>query len=163
MDKRRTAPPTPSPGTPTAAAAALRLSSLPPTTPSAHPPHSLSQPPPQVIRTTTLPSPEIFDILAPLHELLSRLATSSSSATSNTPAAAATVGSYKSAAPLEIQHLAAEASTVRNRIRRARRAVEGLPDVERGLSAQEREIAELRTRIEAQMGVLRGVGGAESA
>jgi len=159
MDKRRTdnlIPQTPSfsaPGTPTAAAAALRISSLP-TTPSAQ---AQSHQPQLLVptNTTALPSPEIFDILAPLHELLSRLISPSTPSTGTST----TAGSYKTATPLEIQHLAAEASTVRNRIRRARRAVEGLPDVERGVGEQEREIAELRRKIEAQRGVLRGVGG----
>lgn len=150
MDKRRVdiyGPSTPSlsaPGTPTVAAAAARLTSMP-STPlqQTQLQHSVS----------TLPSPEVFDIIPPLHELLSRLLSTATTSNGSTTAIA-----YKSAEPLGFQQLVAEASAVRNRIRRARRAVEVLPDVEREVVEQEREIVELRARIEKQRKVLSEIG-----
>lgn len=111
------------------------------------PPPTTTAPTPTPTTTLPLPNPSLFDILPPLHELLSRLL-----ASTNQP--------YKTAEPLEIHHLVAETSSVRNRIRRARREVEALPDVERSVAEQDEEIRVLRERIELQRGVLRGVGGA---
>lgn len=143
MDKRRSDVFTPSTPLLSAPNTPFPRQSLPPT------PQPLPQPQPLVTQpfSTPLPSSETFDIIPPLHEILSRLLILSSGA----PA-------YKNAAPLEIQQLLAETAVVKNRIRKARRTVEELPDGDRGVEEQEREIAELRGKVEKQRGVLARVG-----
>lgn len=53
--------------------------------------------------------------------------------------------------------LAGEVSSVRARIRRARREVEALPDGGRSVVEQEVEIRECRARVERLRGVLAGL------
>jgi hypothetical protein len=65
--------------------------------------------------------------------------------------------SYTELVPLAPKDLPTAVLDVKMRIRAALRAVEGLPDVERGLDEQEEEIRELEERIERQKAVLRGL------
>lgn len=99
----------------------------------------------------TLPSPETFDILPALHELLSRLL-SPSEDPSRPP-------TYPQQEHLSPQQLQAEASIVRNKIRKARETVAALPDIDRSISEQEAEIASLREKIARQQHVLQGLDG----
>lgn len=88
--------------------------------------------------TASFPSPSTFDIIPALYTLLSRLLPT---ATSNDP-------------PLEPQHLAVEASTVKIKLQKALAAVEALPDMDRTLEQQELEIQELEERITRQRQML---------
>jgi len=56
-----------------------------------------------------------------------------------------------------MHQLAGEASSIRSRIRRARAAVEALPDVDRTVEEQEDEIKLLQERITKQTAVLKGL------
>lgn len=94
----------------------------------------------------TLPPPETFDIAPSLHELLSRLLAQ--------PTPPDSQSSFPKAPSLEIQQLGSEVSDIRNRIRRARAAVDALPDVERTVEDQEVEMNELGEKIRAQREVL---------
>lgn len=97
--------------------------------------HTLSSPASDShLRTTSLPSPSTFDIIPALYTLLARLLPT---ATSSDP-------------PLEPQHLAIEASTVKIKLQKALAAAEALPGMDRTLEQQELEIRELEERIKRQ-------------
>jgi len=104
--------------------------------------------------TSTLPSPTTFDILPPLHELLSRLVANDPEASLTAEPSSPT---YQNLEPLAMHQLAGEASGIRSRIRRARAAVEALPDVDRTVEEQEEEIKLLQERITKQTAVLKGL------
>ncbi|MCJ1270747.1 hypothetical protein MMC22_010644 [Lobaria immixta] len=117
-----------------------------------------------------LPSPSTFDILPPLHALLSRLllpgpnnnapAASSPLATSSSPHlinAAAT-------APLSPKDLTTASSAVKIKIQKARVAVQRLPDINRSVQDQQHEIRELEDEVARLRGVLAALGeGAREA
>ncbi|KAI9776779.1 MAG: hypothetical protein M1816_005084 [Peltula sp. TS41687] len=88
--------------------------------------------------TASLPSPSAFDIIPALYTLLARLLPT---ATSSDP-------------PLEPQHLAIEASTVKIKLQKALAAVEALPDMDRTLEQQQSEIRELEEHIRRQQQML---------
>ena len=94
----------------------------------------------------SLPPPDTFDITPSLHELLSRLLVQ--------PGPPDSQSSFPKALPLEIQQLGSEVSEIRNRIRKARAAVDAMPDVERTVKDQEVEMDELREKIRAQREIL---------
>lgn len=100
-----------------------------------------------------MPPAETFDILPSLHELINRLIPPVPGA----PATPGTKPDYPAQQPLEIHQLAGEVSSVRARIRRARRVVESLPDSDRTVEEQEAEMAALRERIGKQKAVLAGL------
>lgn len=104
--------------------------------------------------TNTLPTPATFDILPPLHELLSRLVADDPTASLTAEPSSPT---YQNLEPLAMHQLAGEASSIRSRIRRARAAVEALPDVDRTIEEQEEEIRLLQERITKQTAVLKGL------
>jgi len=125
----------------------------------------------------SLPPPQTFDILPPLHALLTRVVPPPSGLqppSNNDPAdikptslnlassADATTNAANTRASgdghIEIQHLAAEASGVRVRIQKARLAVKGMPDVERGVEEQREEMRALEARVEELRGILGGLG-----
>ncbi|KAI9822421.1 MAG: hypothetical protein M1827_000140 [Pycnora praestabilis] len=97
-------------------------------------PLATSQPP-------SLPPPQTFDILPPLHALISRLIPSASPSPDQQP--------------LEPQHLATEASAIKIRIQKAKAAVEALADIDRTIAEQDEEIKELEQRISSQKEVLK--------
>jgi len=110
------------------------------------------------------PPPQTFDILPPLHEILSRI--------DHTP----TVGvitdadpsstdndiddAYTGAQPLDPKDLPNEVLPLRNKCKRVPREIEKLPDVERSVEEQREEIGELEEGIRRRMEVLRQVSQA---
>lgn len=127
--------------------------------PSEPPPSTSPSPPP-------LPPPSTFDILPPLHQLLSRLLAQSStipgpdgeaqpgSATiSNDP----NVLTYQDLQPLEIQHLAGEIGAIKTRVQKARAEVKKLPDVDRTVEEQGEEIEALEEKCRLLREALAGM------
>lgn len=102
-----------------------------------------------------LPSPEVFDIVPALHELLSRMLPPTEDL-SRPP-------SYSNQPTLSPQYLQAEASSIRSKIRKAREAVAALPDVDRSIEQQEEEITMLTEKIEKQRRVLRALADGSMA
>jgi hypothetical protein len=124
--------------------------------------------PPMTAEPGQLPSPHIFDIVPPLHALLSRLlvpsphggaaasgtqtATASQTSPSNNNNAMGSSSGYDLAMThsneyLEVQHLDAATDAIRIRIQKARAAVKALPDIDRTVEEQDEEIKELQTRV----------------
>jgi RNA polymerase II transcription mediator complex subunit 9 len=115
-----------------------------------------STPAPPPAGPPSLPSPSTFDILPALHTLLTRLLTSTAQPSDpNHPLST----DPEAAKPLEIQHLATEASKLKIRLQKARMAVLGLPDVDRTCEEQQEEIDELEERVARLKGILKGLGG----
>ncbi len=124
--------------------------------------------------TTAALPPSTFDIIPPLHTLLTRLllppATNASHTTqpqsgiapaalSPAPANSPFVQSQiTSTSYLFPKDLSIAASAVKIKIQKARVAVAGLPDVERTTEAQESEIGELEEEVEKLRGVLKELG-----
>ncbi|KAI5248788.1 hypothetical protein E4T42_05572 [Aureobasidium subglaciale] len=126
---------------------------------------------PPLISTPTnpqppLPPPQTFDILPPLHALLSRLEPSLNVYTPDTSAAlppgnaAHTPVTSASALPtsapqqLEYKDAAVAAQFLKSRIRKALAELGGLADMERGVEEQEEEIRGLEEKIQRQRDVL---------
>lgn len=108
---------------------------------------------------STLPSPSTFDILPPLHALLSRLllpppSTSTPAASSSTPSQAPSDSTY-----LATKDLPTAVSTTRLRLEKAKKAVADLPDVERTVEEQQEEIEELEAEVARLQGCLRAIAG----
>lgn len=99
-----------------------------------------------------LPPPETFNLLGPLHDLIARLLVSEGASGQLDNGLGPQLPML--AQPLEIQQLAGEVSGIRARIRRARAAVQDLPDIERSVEEQNEEIRALKARIEKQRRVL---------
>lgn len=112
-------------------------------------------------------TPQTFDILPPLHEILSRvLATSSnnSSLPFASPTASGGAHAYPGSQPLEVKDLVQEVASVRARIRRAREACEGVEWANRELEDLREEESWLRERVErmrAELGMGRGLESGE--
>ena len=60
--------------------------------------------------------------------------------------------------PLDVKDLPTETSSVKIRIQKARAVVEGLPDVDRSVDEQQREIAELEDRVARLRSVIADFG-----
>ncbi|CAD6581651.1 MAG: hypothetical protein ASARMPREDX12_000621 [Alectoria sarmentosa] len=90
-----------------------------------------TSPPP----SSTLPPPQLFDILPPLHALLSRLLLP--------PSLDGATPSPDTMAPISPKDLATAASSITSKIQKARVAVRELPGVEMGIEEQEDVMAEL--------------------
>ena len=103
------------------------------------------------VSAVPLPPAHLFDIVPEVHELLSRLLPATANPTDPT------VTAYTDQQPLEIQHLANEASAVRIKIQKARAAVKELPDMDRTIEEQEAEMKELEERIGRQRAMLAGL------
>lgn len=101
-------------------------------------------PSPSPSPSLTLPPPQTFDIIPPLHGLLSRLLVAATEYTTTST-------------PLSAKDLGSEASAIKIKIQKARAAVEALPDVDRTVQEQELEIRELEDRIEGLKKVLNSV------
>ena len=103
---------------------------------------SATSPPPAP--SLTLPPPQTFDIIPPLHALLSRLLAVTTENSTNTTL-------------LSAKDLASEASAIKIKIQKARAAVEALPDADRTIQEQEQEIRGLEERIDGLKEVLNDV------
>ncbi|KAF4762428.1 hypothetical protein HAV15_005556 [Penicillium sp. str.  len=129
-------------------------------------------------QTVPFPPPQTFEIIPPLHGILSRLLSSkgaSQAQTQQTPSNIPNGGHNGNAAsshavpevsvlgssahpPLDVKNLPTETSSVRIRIQKARTVVEGLPDVHRSVNDQKREIAELEDRVRRLRSVISDFG-----
>lgn len=99
--------------------------------------------------SSTLPPPQLFDILPPLHSLLSRLLLPAS-ADGLTPSPDTTT-------PISPKDLATAASSITHKIQKARTAVRELPGIEMGIEEQEDVIAELKEESRRLRGVEEGI------
>ncbi|CAF9912401.1 MAG: hypothetical protein ALECFALPRED_008107 [Alectoria fallacina] len=104
-----------------------------------------TSPPP----SSTLPPPQLFDILPPLHALLSRLVLP--------PSLDGTTPSPDTIAPISPKDLATAASSITSKIQKARVAVRELPGVEMGIEEQEDVMAELEEESRRLRGVEEGI------
>lgn len=108
-----------------------------------------------------LPPPSTYDILPPLHALLSRLLLSFPQTTGQTsaspPAGSPTLSSVLDSIPLSPKDLATAVSAVKIRIQKARVATGALPDVERTVEEQEVEITQLKAEIERLEGAMKNL------
>jgi hypothetical protein len=91
----------------------------------------------------TLPPPQTFDFIPPLHDLLSRLLVDSNDS---------------SRQPLTPRDLAIEAGGIKAKIQEARAAIAVLPDVDRNLDEQDAEMKLLEESIRAKRDILKGWG-----
>ena len=85
------------------------------------------------------PPPQTFDILPDIYALISRLQPLQASQPTN--------DSQPAIEPLALKDLPAAAVPIKQKIQRARVAVQSLPDVDRKVEQQEAEIKMLKTRI----------------
>ncbi|KAF6235624.1 hypothetical protein HO173_006307 [Letharia columbiana] len=99
--------------------------------------------------SNTLPPPQLFDILPPLHSLLSRLLLP--------PSADGLTPSPDTITPVSPKDLATAASSITNKIQKARVAVRELPGVGMGIEEQEDVIAELEEESRRLRGVEEGI------
>ena len=104
----------------------------------------------------TLPSPQLFDILPALHELLARI-DHAPSQTSIATSDLDTASSYAPVQPLDPKDLPTAILPLKAQMRKGLREIEKLPDVERSVQEQEEEIAELEARIWKQEEMLRSL------
>ncbi|KAI9844912.1 MAG: hypothetical protein M1837_005198 [Sclerophora amabilis] len=107
-----------------------------------------------------LPAPSTFDILPPLHTLLSRLLPNSPNNTAGNTQTGTGSSRDLTGPPLEPHQLTTEATALKIRVQKARAAVEALPDVNRTVEEQEAEIRELEGKVEGLRTLLRGLKGA---
>lgn len=98
----------------------------------------------------SLPPPQTFDILPPLHALLSRLLLPNNGADIPTPSPA-------TIKPISPKDLATAASSITAKIQKARVAVRELPGVEMGIEEQEDVIRELEGEVRRLRGVREGI------
>ncbi|KAI9653130.1 MAG: hypothetical protein M1831_006214 [Alyxoria varia] len=105
---------------------------------------------------TPLQTPQIFDLIAPLHEVLNRLLTQPPTGLTSH----AHPVSFPGQQPLEIQHLSGEVGVdaVKNKVKKARAVLETLPDMDRSIDEQQAEIDDLVRKIKAQQEMLRSFG-----
>lgn len=141
--------------------------------------------PPQ---TVPFPSPQTFEIIPPLHGILLGLLSQKSPSNGSGGASEAPGGLGASEAqqgqqapsngnngasqavqevpnlnpnahpPLDVKDLPTQTSSVKIRIQKARAVVEGLPDVQRSVEEQQREIAELEDRVARLRSVITDFG-----
>jgi hypothetical protein len=116
----------------------------------------------QTSKPTTLPPPSTFDILPPLHALLSRLLLPASQPSTQTPfsppiTSSPALTNPTNTTPLAPKDLATASSIVKIKIQKARVAIRGLPDMERTIEEQELEIWELEKEVERVNGILVGI------
>ncbi|KAK2792265.1 hypothetical protein FQN52_003742 [Onygenales sp. PD_12] len=129
---------------------------------------SQSQSQQQQQQQPSFPPPQTFDILPPLHDLLLRLAStppnhpqpqpSQPQPQQQQPPTRSAPIDTTAVAQLDPKLLLSEASAVKIRIQKAKAALEGLPDMRRGVEEQEVEIEELERRIERLRGVVGELG-----
>ena len=95
---------------------------------------------------STLPKPQIIDIVPTLHALLSRLL-------SNPPNSTGTPS-------ISLKELVTEAAAIKINVGKAKAAVETLPEVDRTIEVQEGDIRDLEEKLQQQRDVLRRVTNA---
>lgn len=137
--------------------------------------HLPAHPPPTTTTATIyLPTPQTFDILPALHELLARMNHTTAPINSHSPThhlsthlstpsdpSTHDAGSqYVDLLPLEPSALPTEILQIKAKIRAALRELGKLPDMQRGVEEQEVEIRELEERIREQRAMVRGIGQA---
>ena len=130
------------------------ISSVPSTRPTSTAHASAPFSAPQPARAPSL-SPETLDIVPALYEILNRTLPPVPGATGGQTGAAQPA--FPGQQPLDINQLNGEVSSIRARIRKARREIESLPGVERTVEEQEDEIAYLREKVRKQVEVLEGL------
>ncbi|KAJ5523074.1 hypothetical protein N7513_012618 [Penicillium frequentans] len=119
--------------------------------------------PPQIV---PFPSPQTFEIIPPLHgglgasEAHQQDQQAPSSGNNGTSQAVQEVPTLDPNAhpPLDVKDLPTQTSSVKIRIQKARAVVEGLPDVQRSVEEQQREIAELEDRVARLRSVITDFG-----
>jgi hypothetical protein len=96
------------------------------------------------------PSPQLFDLLPLLHALLLRLQPpppppppGAATSTSRLPSSSTS----RSPRPLDVKDLPTAAAPLKIRLQKARAVIAALPDIQRDVADQEREIAALDARI----------------
>lgn len=98
------------------------------------------------------PSSQVFDILPPIYDLITRLPSSTPlSTTFTTPQTSASD-------PLELKDLPHAALPVKQKIQKAKAAVLSLPDVEQTIEEQEDDIRGLEWRIKKLRNVVEELG-----
>ena len=103
-----------------------------------------------------LPPPQTFDILPPLHELLTRIDAHQNQNRAPTDPSSQSENDYSGdLQPLDPKDLPTAVLEIKTRIRRALRELEKLPDMGRSTAELDEEITELETRIDRQKEVLR--------
>lgn len=125
---------------------------------------SLSQPQPQTtIPSRTLPPPQTFDILSPLHELLARIehvSTQGDILPTSEDGNGEGIGTrYQNQPPLEPKDLPGEILPLKAKIRKVLRELEKLPDMDRSVEEQREEIAELEERRRRQLEMIGKLAG----
>ena len=113
-----------------------------------------------------LPSPDLFDILPALHEILARIdrapsadvADASHSNNSGTNSPGGIDANYQDQLPLDPKELPTEVLAIKSKIRRALRELEKLPDMDLTIEQQEEDIAELEARIAKQKAMMAKLG-----
>nr|POE92426.1 hypothetical protein CFP56_69673 [Quercus suber] len=110
----------------------------------------------------TLPPPQTFDILPPLHELLARIdhVSTQNGLTANIDNDESQGTRYLEIQPLEPKDLPAEVLPLKSKIRKALRELENLPDMDRSIEDQREEIAELIQRQAAQEAMIKALSQA---
>ena len=100
----------------------------------------------------TFPSPSTFSLLPDLYLLISRL-----TPLLNNPDSSSTTNTLD-ATPLEIKELPSAVYPIKQKIAKAKAAVQSLPDIGRSIGEQEVELGELEKRYEALRGRLGELG-----
>ncbi|OCK76171.1 hypothetical protein K432DRAFT_153024 [Lepidopterella palustris CBS 459.81] len=118
---------------------------------------SSSTPAPPPASAPPFPSPSTFDVIPPLHTLLTRLLTTTTQPPDHNPTHTVEPESGKW---IEIQQLPTEASRLKIKLQKARMAILALPDVDRTCEEQEVEIRELEERVGKLRNVLKGLAEA---
>ena len=113
-------------------------------------PHATASSPQAATLTPTMPPPQTFDILPPLHSILSRLLLSRDPNDPSSP-------SPEAQAPIAPKELGAAASTISNKIQRARAAVNDLPGIEVTIEQQETVISDLEEEVRRLNRILEGI------
>ena len=117
-------------------------------------------PNPDIPIPSTLPPPQVFDLIPHIHALLARLLLPNTQHTAqdiSTPSSSITANSTVALSPKD---LATAASGVMVKIQKARNAVRDLPGVQVGLDEQERIIRDLEEEVRRLNEVEVGIGRA---
>ena len=95
---------------------------------------------PEPTTPSTLPPPQTFDILPPLHDILYRLVLSRDTTKPSSP-------SPDPSNPISPKELSGAIVVIRNRVQKAREAVRGLPGVDMSIEQQQEVIVELEDEV----------------